>query len=201
MNLAEKLKDNRQKNKLTQDQIAKKLHVSRKTISSWETGRNTPDITTLKKICSIYNLNLTSLLSDDNDASELSNKKNKHKNIKKSIHKCSYVINVLLLLLSFLNFFIPYGHRLIWVTPLLIINILVYRQTYPNWKNKINVLLKSKETYITIFIFILITLPIAIPADSNLLYEKNYISAFIIGIAIHEISMAFSLVLTLYLHD
>ena len=44
MNLSEKIKKLRAENKLTQEQLAKNLQVSRSTISSWETGRSYPDL-------------------------------------------------------------------------------------------------------------------------------------------------------------
>lgn len=44
MNLSEKVKKLRAENNVTQEQLTKKLQVSRSTISSWETGRGYPDL-------------------------------------------------------------------------------------------------------------------------------------------------------------
>lgn len=44
MEIGRKIKENRVNKELTQEQLAKKLNVSRTTISSWETGRTYPDL-------------------------------------------------------------------------------------------------------------------------------------------------------------
>lgn len=44
MEFAEKIKQYRAHNDWTQQEVATKLGVSRKTISSWENGRSYPDI-------------------------------------------------------------------------------------------------------------------------------------------------------------
>ncbi|MFT8661222.1 helix-turn-helix transcriptional regulator, partial [Liquorilactobacillus ghanensis] len=54
MNLPSKLKLCRNKKRLTQQQVARMLCVSRKTISGWENSRSLPDINTLVKISNIY---------------------------------------------------------------------------------------------------------------------------------------------------
>ena len=41
------LKQLRQREKLTQDALAERLHVTRQAVSSWETGKTQPDIETL----------------------------------------------------------------------------------------------------------------------------------------------------------
>lgn len=47
MELSEQLKNYRKRESLTQRQLATKLNVSDKTISSWETERTYPDISLL----------------------------------------------------------------------------------------------------------------------------------------------------------
>lgn len=44
------IKELREKNKITQVQLAEKLGVSDKTVSKWETGKGYPDITLLEPI-------------------------------------------------------------------------------------------------------------------------------------------------------
>ena len=57
------IKDLREKNKLTQAELAEKLCVSDKTISKWETGRGYPDITLLEPLAKTFNVSMTELIS------------------------------------------------------------------------------------------------------------------------------------------
>lgn len=65
MNLSGKIKKLRAENKLTQEQLAEKLKVSRSTISSWETGRSYPDLEMVIEICDCFNVSLDFLLRED----------------------------------------------------------------------------------------------------------------------------------------
>ncbi|QQK08353.1 helix-turn-helix transcriptional regulator [Miniphocaeibacter halophilus] len=56
------LKDRRKKLNLTQEQVAEKIFVSKKSVSNWETGRTTPDIDSLIRIAKLYDLSLDNLL-------------------------------------------------------------------------------------------------------------------------------------------
>lgn len=60
---AQKLKKTRSDLAITQQQLADQLHVSRKTVSGWETGRNRPDIDMLRQMARIYHLSLDELVS------------------------------------------------------------------------------------------------------------------------------------------
>lgn len=62
--LGTRLKQIRQAHQLTQTALADQLHVSRQTISSWETGRNQPDIATITQLATLYAVPVTALLSD-----------------------------------------------------------------------------------------------------------------------------------------
>jgi len=55
----------RKLNGLTQDDLANKIHVSRQTISHWETGKNYPDIQSLLLLCDVYDISLDDLIHDD----------------------------------------------------------------------------------------------------------------------------------------
>lgn len=52
----------RKEQKMTQDDLAFKLNVSRQTISSWERDRSEPDIATLNKIAEIFHSDMDGLL-------------------------------------------------------------------------------------------------------------------------------------------
>ncbi|HJB01290.1 MAG TPA: helix-turn-helix domain-containing protein [Candidatus Mediterraneibacter merdavium] len=56
------LKEIRMKNNLTQDEMAKKLAVTRQAVSRWETGDSTPNIETLKQISKDFNISINTLL-------------------------------------------------------------------------------------------------------------------------------------------
>ena len=57
------IKELREKNKMTQVQLAEKLGVSDKTVSKWETGKGYPDITLLEPIAKVFRISVTELIS------------------------------------------------------------------------------------------------------------------------------------------
>lgn len=57
------IKELREKNKMTQLQLAEKLGVSDKTVSKWETGKGYPDITLLESISDAFSVSVTELIS------------------------------------------------------------------------------------------------------------------------------------------
>ena len=57
------IKTLREKNKMTQLQLADKLGVSDKTVSKWETGKGYPDITLLEPIAEAFQVSVTELIS------------------------------------------------------------------------------------------------------------------------------------------
>ena len=60
--LSENLKILREKNKLSQEDIASKLHVTRQTISKWERSLSTPDADVLIKLSQLFNVDVSELL-------------------------------------------------------------------------------------------------------------------------------------------
>lgn len=57
------IKDLREKNNLTQAELAEKLCVSDKTVSKWETGKGYPDISLLQPIAQTFGISVAELLS------------------------------------------------------------------------------------------------------------------------------------------
>lgn len=57
------IKELREKNKMTQLQLAQRLGVTDKTISKWETGKGYPDITLLEPIADAFRISVTELIS------------------------------------------------------------------------------------------------------------------------------------------
>jgi len=65
MNIGETIKIKRKELKLTQDELAEKIHVSRQTISSWENSKSLPDVTSLILLSDVYEISLDKLLKGD----------------------------------------------------------------------------------------------------------------------------------------
>ncbi len=57
------IKGLREKNKLTQHQLAERLGVSDKTVSKWETAKGFPDITLLEPIAEAFRISVAELIS------------------------------------------------------------------------------------------------------------------------------------------
>jgi len=66
MDFGTQIKKIRTNSKLTQEQLAQKLNVSRQTISSWENNRNLPDLQMVVQIAQTFNLSLDQLILGDN---------------------------------------------------------------------------------------------------------------------------------------
>lgn len=64
MKISDKIKNERTKNNLTQEELASKLHVSRQTVSKWEQEVTTPSLDTLKELALIFKVELIDLLDD-----------------------------------------------------------------------------------------------------------------------------------------
>nr|WP_172692172.1 helix-turn-helix transcriptional regulator [Paeniclostridium sordellii]AUO31669.1 transcriptional regulator [Paeniclostridium sordellii] len=62
MNLQTIIKENRKKNNWSQDDLAKKLNISRQAVSKWETGESIPDIDKLIILSGIFSLTLDELI-------------------------------------------------------------------------------------------------------------------------------------------
>ena len=56
------LKQLRQREKLTQDALAERLHVTRQAVSSWETGKTQPDIETLTALAGALDADVRELI-------------------------------------------------------------------------------------------------------------------------------------------
>ena len=63
--LGENIKTYRQKKGYTQEEVANRLHVTRQTISKWETGETIPDIRQCKRLAVLYQMSLDELIDFD----------------------------------------------------------------------------------------------------------------------------------------
>ncbi|HGN7262165.1 TPA: helix-turn-helix domain-containing protein [Staphylococcus aureus] len=65
MNLGKQIKENRKKLNLSQEDISKRLFVSRQTISNWENGRSYPDVQNLLLLGDLFDISLDDLVKGD----------------------------------------------------------------------------------------------------------------------------------------
>ncbi len=65
--LGENIKKFRQENNYTQEEFAKKINVTRQTISKWEKNISVPDIESLLLISECFNIDINVLLEIDAD--------------------------------------------------------------------------------------------------------------------------------------
>ncbi|EPY2272393.1 helix-turn-helix domain-containing protein [Clostridium sporogenes] len=94
MRLAEKLQLLRNNNRLSQEELAEKLGISRQAISKWESGQSTPDLKKLIVIAELYNVTIDSLVKDSDEFHILqSNGMNNREKQKVGDKKIQVVIN------------------------------------------------------------------------------------------------------------
>ena len=84
------IKEIRTKNNLTQKDLAKKLGVTYQAVSKWENGKNVPDISILKEMSKMFNVDIDEILDGE--------KKNKKKDL------YGLVVIILLIILLFVGY-------------------------------------------------------------------------------------------------
>ena len=84
------IKKIREENKLTQKELADKLGVTFQAVSKWENGKNVPDISILKEMSEMFNVDIDEILDGE--------KKNKKKT------NYAYPIGLVLILIALLLF-------------------------------------------------------------------------------------------------
>lgn len=62
--ISEKIKEYRKLRGLSQIEIAKRLHVSQNTISSWETGRTEPNMGVIERLAQIFECKKSDLIGE-----------------------------------------------------------------------------------------------------------------------------------------
>lgn len=78
--LGEKLLRLRKEMKMTQDDIAKILGMSRTSFSKYENGNSAPPLQVLRKIAAIYNVGLEYLIFDENTSIRLNDSQSEDEN-------------------------------------------------------------------------------------------------------------------------
>ncbi|MDS4004975.1 XRE family transcriptional regulator [Staphylococcus capitis] len=65
MELSKQIQKYRKEKKLSQEDLAEKIHVTRHTISNWERNKNIPDLNSLILLSQIFNTSLDNLVKGD----------------------------------------------------------------------------------------------------------------------------------------
>jgi len=82
------LRQLRNENALTQEQLAEQLSVSRRTISRWETGSNLPDLSILIELADFYRVDLRELFDGERKREKM------NKELEETVRKAADYSNV-----------------------------------------------------------------------------------------------------------
>ena len=102
MEIGAQIKTRRQELNMTQEMLARELHVGRTTVSNWEIGRNYPDLQLIVSISNVLNLSLDTLLGKE---SEIVKEITRDTNIRKSQSLKIKILSALLILVILAGLF------------------------------------------------------------------------------------------------
>lgn len=97
MNVGTRIKKHREKQNISQDELALKIFVSRQTISNWETSKSYPDIKSLTMLSNIFHVTLDDFIKGDIEEM----KKIVSKEKIEKFNKMSYIFLAEMLILMF----------------------------------------------------------------------------------------------------
>ena len=80
MSLGERLLNLRKDKRLSQEEVADKLNVTRQTVSKWETDQSMPDFDKIAPLCKLYNITPNELFGEANEKEKTKNEYNKDAN-------------------------------------------------------------------------------------------------------------------------
>ncbi|NLR09418.1 MULTISPECIES: helix-turn-helix domain-containing protein [Lactobacillaceae] len=133
MNFAENLKAVRHDQQMTQTDVATTLHVSRKTVSSWETGRSYPDILTLVKLGELYQISLDNLLKEDLVMAAHYQQQERLGQRRWQTIRVTYYLNIALLFLFYSCLILRIQHVWGYIFLLLLLNVWELGSTYQDF--------------------------------------------------------------------
>lgn len=70
MIFSERLKEEREKRNWLQSDLAEKIHVSRQSVSKWETGKNYPSIEIIIHLSDLFGITIDELLRSDEELTQ-----------------------------------------------------------------------------------------------------------------------------------
>lgn len=125
MTIGEQLGQARRHQGLTQQQVAAALHVTRQTISNWETGRSYPDIASSIACCRLYDLSLDRLLREDGRMVADLKQKEQERQAAKCLYWAAYAVTMLAMVAIILHLYhVPGAAIGIW--PLICVSAIAY---------------------------------------------------------------------------
>jgi transcriptional regulator with XRE-family HTH domain len=197
MQFSDKLKMARHQQHYTQTQVAEQLHVSPKTISSWENARSFPDIGTLVKISDFYDISLDRLLREDQTMMDHYEAIDKQAIRDKRIFQFTYFTNLILLLgivsLKMLTVMLPWVRQYaIGLSLIFIVNLIVLATHYPDYHQWV----RSRPRLALIFIGLYE--PITVPGGDNSYAQEAYIAGSRMGIVLRGIAVTFSTIFIVF---
>ena len=98
MNIGARIKKYREKQNISQDELALKIFVTRQTISNWETSKSYPDIKSLTMLSNIFHVTLDDFIKGDIE--EMKKIVSKEKIEKFNIMSYIFLSEMLILILS-----------------------------------------------------------------------------------------------------
>lgn len=98
MNAGARIKKYREKQNISQDELALKIFVSRQTISNWETNKSYPDIKSLTMLSNIFHVTLDDFIKGDIE--EMKKIISKEKIEKFNIMSYIFLVEMLILMFS-----------------------------------------------------------------------------------------------------
>ncbi|WP_282673924.1 helix-turn-helix domain-containing protein [Lactococcus cremoris] len=107
MEISEIIKENRKLKNLSQEELAKELHISRQSILKWETGKSLPTTDQLILLSEIFDCSLDTLLKGDKKMEEKVKHEIDDKRTLKLIYKVGwgFIVPLLFILKFFLHLF------------------------------------------------------------------------------------------------
>ncbi len=70
MIFSERLKEEREKRNWSQSDLSEKIHVSRQSVSKWETGKNYPSIEIIIHLSDLFGITIDELLRSDEELTQ-----------------------------------------------------------------------------------------------------------------------------------
>jgi len=109
MNISSTIREQRNKQSLSQEELGEKVYVTRQTISSWENGKSYPDINSLILLSQTFDMTIDNLVKGDLEIMEQKIEKNDIRDMNRNAHLMltSIVVAGVLLPLSWYMGFIP----------------------------------------------------------------------------------------------
>ena len=147
MNIGSQIKKYREQLKISQEELADKVFVSRQTISNWENNKNYPDIKSLSLLSYIFNVSIDDFIKGDIE--KMKEIINKEEIQKFNYYGKIYTIHLIVLILSVVPLFM-------WLERYALISFGIFYAITMLWALKVEKLKKDNniQTYKEIVAFV-----------------------------------------------